>query len=72
VGSLVIKFARVLRLADAKSSAPVELALDRGATEVVVRTGMDYPRRSDWFRTGLVLGMVAILGLVVLSSLVLG
>ena len=72
VGSLVIALARVLRLADAKSSAPMELALDRGATEVVVRTGMDHPRRSDWFRTGLVLGMVAILGLVVLSSLVLG
>ncbi len=40
--------------------------------EAVVRTGMDQPPRSDGFRTGLVLGMVAILGVVVLSSVVLG
>jgi hypothetical protein len=46
--------------------------LGRGADEVVVRTGMDDPRRFERVRTVLVLGMVAILGLVVLSSVVLG
>jgi hypothetical protein len=73
VGSLVMAIARVLRLVDAKStSGPVARAVGRGADEVVVRTGMDHPQRSHWFRTGLVLGMVAILGFVVLSSVVLG
>lgn len=47
-------------------------ALGRGADEVVVRTGMDDPRRFERVRLGLVIGMVAILGLVVLSSVVLG
>jgi hypothetical protein len=47
-------------------------ALGRGADQVVVRTGMDDPRQFEGVRTALVLGMVAILGLVVLSSVVLG
>jgi hypothetical protein len=46
--------------------------LGRGADEVVVRTGMDDPRRFERVRLGLVIGMVALLGLVVLSSLFLG
>jgi hypothetical protein len=47
-------------------------ALGRGADELVVRTGMDDPNRFEWVRLGVVLGMVALLGLVVLSSVVLG
>jgi hypothetical protein len=47
-------------------------ALGRGADEVVVRTGMDDPRRFERVRLILVIGMVALLGLVVLSSVVLG
>jgi hypothetical protein len=47
-------------------------ALRRGGDEVVVRTGMDDPRRFERVRLGLVIVMVALLGLVVLSSVVLG
>jgi len=73
LGSLVSAIARGVRFIDSKiGSGLLARALGRGATEVVVRTGMDHPRREGRFRTGLVLGMVAILGLVVLSSVVLG
>jgi hypothetical protein len=47
-------------------------AFGRGADEVVVRTGMDDPRRFERVKLGLVIGMVALLGLVVLSSVFLG
>jgi hypothetical protein len=47
-------------------------ALGRGAGELVVRTGIDDPRRFERLRLALLIGMVAILGLVVLCSLVLG
>ena len=46
--------------------------LVRSADEAVVRTGMDDPGRFERVRLGLVLVMVALLGLVVLSSVVLG
>ena len=46
--------------------------LGRGADEVVVRTGMDDPHRFERVKLGLVIGMVALLGLVVLSSVFLG
>jgi hypothetical protein len=73
VASVFTAIGRGLRYVDAKvGSGLVARALGRGADEVVVRTGMDDPRRSERVRTGLVLGMVAILGLVVLSSVVLG
>jgi hypothetical protein len=60
------------RVDDTVGEGPVARALGRGADEVVVRTGLDDPRRFERVRTGLVLGMVALLGLVVLSSVVLG
>jgi hypothetical protein len=47
-------------------------AFGRGADEVVVRTGMDHPRRFERVTLGLVIGMVALLGVVVLSSVILG
>ena len=47
-------------------------AFGRGADEVVVRTGMDDPRRFESVKLGLVIGMVALLCLVVLSSVFLG
>ncbi|MEA2750101.1 MAG: hypothetical protein QOI41_4244, partial [Myxococcales bacterium] len=47
-------------------------AFGRGADEVVVRTGMDDPRRFERVKLGLVIGMVALLALVVLSSVFLG
>ena len=73
VASVFLAFARALRFIDSKiGSGLVARALGRSAAEVVVRTGMDHPHRADRFRTGIVLGMVAILGLVVLSSVVLG
>jgi hypothetical protein len=71
VASVFLAVARGLRLVDAKA-ASASRALDRGAAEAAVRTGLDHPRRADRVRTGLVLGMVAILGVVVLSSVVLG
>jgi hypothetical protein len=46
--------------------------LGRGADEVVVRTGMVDPQRFERVRLGLVIGMVALLGLVVVSSVFLG
>jgi len=47
-------------------------ALGRGADEVVVRTGLDHPRRFERVTLVLVVGMVALLGVVVLSSVILG
>lgn len=44
----------------------------RGADELVVRTGMDHPLGLERVQLGLLIGMVAILGLVVLSSVALG
>lgn len=73
VAAIFAALGRGLRRLDAKvGTGLVARALGRGADEVVVRTGMDDPRRFERVRTGLVLGMVAILGLVVLSSVVLG
>ena len=46
--------------------------LGRGADEVVVRTGMDDPQRFERVKLGLVIGMVALLGIVVLSSVFIG
>jgi len=73
VASVFTALGRGLRHLDAKvGSGLLARALGRGADEVVVRTGIDHPQRFERFRTGLVLGMVALLGLVVLSSVVLG
>lgn len=47
-------------------------ALGRGADEVVARTNLDNPSRFERVRLGILVGMVAILGLVVLCSVVLG
>jgi hypothetical protein len=47
-------------------------ALGRGADEVVVRTGIDHPRRFERVTLVLVIGMVVLLGAVVLSSVILG
>ena len=47
-------------------------ALGRGADEVVVRTGIDHPRRFERVTLVLVVGMVALLSVVVLSSVILG
>ena len=47
-------------------------ALGRGADEVVVRTGIDHPRRFERVTLVLVIGMVVVLGVVVLSSVILG
>jgi hypothetical protein len=44
----------------------------RGSAAALAGVGIDDPRRSERVRTGLVLVMVAILGLIVLSSVVLG
>jgi hypothetical protein len=64
---------RGLRWVDRKvGTGLVARILGRGADEVVVRTGLDDPPRFERFRNVLVLGMVALLGLVVLSSVVLG
>lgn len=73
VASAFAALGRALRFVDARiGTGLVARALGRGADEVVVRTGMDDPLRFERVRTGVVLGMVAILGLVVLSSVVLG
>ena len=47
-------------------------ALGRGAEEVVVAAGLDHPRRFERVTLVLVIGMVALLGAVVLSSVILG
>lgn len=47
-------------------------AFGRGADEVVVRTGIDHPRRFERVTFALLVGMVALLGAVVLSSVVIG
>jgi len=47
-------------------------ALGRGADEVVVRTGLDHPRRFERVTLALVIGMLVVLGVVVLSSVILG
>ena len=47
-------------------------ALGRGADEVVVRTGIDHPRRFERVTLVLVIGMLVVLGVVVLSSVILG
>lgn len=62
----------VRRIDAAVAGGRLARALGRGADEVVVRTGIDDPRAFERVRLGLVLGMVALLGLVVLSSVVLG
>ena len=73
VASLFAGLGRGLRRIDAKlGSGLLARMLGRGVGEVVVRTGMDDPRRFERVRIGVVLGMVALLGLVVLSSVVLG
>jgi hypothetical protein len=64
---------RVVRRADrAVAEGTVGHAVARGADEFVVRTEMDDPRGLERVRLGLLIGMVAILGLVVLSSVVVG
>ncbi len=73
VASVFTALGRGLRRVDAKlGSGLLGRALGRSAHEVVVRTGMDDPRRSERVRTFLVIGMVGLLALVVLSSVVLG
>jgi hypothetical protein len=47
-------------------------AFGRGADEVVVRTGLDHPRRFERVTLVLVIAMVVLLGAVVLSSVILG
>jgi hypothetical protein len=47
-------------------------AFGRGADAVVVRTGIDHPRRFERVTLVLVVAMVALLGVVVLSSVILG
>jgi hypothetical protein len=64
---------RVVRRADrAVAEGTVGHAIARGANELVVRTKVDDPRGLERVRLGLLIGMVAILGLVVLSSVVGG
>ena len=73
VASAFMALGRALRFVDARvGSGLVGRMLRSGAGEAVVRTGVDDPRRTELVRMVVVFGMVAILGLVVLSSIVLG
>jgi hypothetical protein len=73
VASTFAALGQLLRRLDANvGTGLVARTLGRGADQVVVGTGMDDPRRFERVRNALVLGMVAILGLIVLSSIVLG
>ena len=70
-GAVARAFAGFRRLDAAVTGGRLTRALGGGADEVVVAPGSDAPDRFEGVRVGLVLGMVALLGLVVLSSVVL-
>ena len=53
-------------------SGNVDPSLERAATAVAVKLDIDDPRSTEHFRTVVLLLMVALLGLVVLSSVLLG
>ncbi|HEY8080423.1 MAG TPA: hypothetical protein VIF62_40110 [Labilithrix sp.] len=62
----------LLRRGEARASKASGAVVDRASAAAIVRTGLDDPRTAERVRTGILLAMVAILGIVVLSSLLLG
>ncbi len=72
IRDLLLRCGRGLVRLGQKVSGKVEPPLDRAAAAVVVKLEMDDPRTVERVRTVAVLVMVALLGLVVLSSLLLG
>jgi hypothetical protein len=72
VSAGVLRAGSALRRAARATGAGPGRALDAGATAALARVGLDDPRAAERLRTGVLLGMVALLVLVVLSSLVFG
>ena len=73
VASLFSGAAGIVRRLDEKvTGGRLARALGRSKGEAVVRTGMDDPHPFERVRLGLVVGMVAVLAAVVVSSVVLG
>ena len=72
IGDLLLRAARGVGRAGAGVSSKVDPPVERAALAVSAKLEMDDPRAADRIRTGIVLVMVALLGLVVLSSFLLG
>jgi hypothetical protein len=72
IGELAQAAARAMRRTGGKVGRQIDRPLDLAAGAVLGKLEMDDPRRADRARTILLLAMMALLGLVVLSSFFLG
>jgi hypothetical protein len=73
VAQAAIRAGALLRRGESLGSSAVwEKTVDRAGVAVLAKVGLDDPRVQDRVRTAVVLVMVALLGLVVLSSVLLG
>lgn len=72
VASAAVRVGAFLRRGDSLAARVTDAGIERAGVAVMARLRLDDPRARDLARTGLVLAMVVLLGVIVLSSVLLG